>query len=271
MLINGIESDQVFALDRGYQYGDGLFETIKVADGVPQYWDQHISRLVTGCDRLNIARPDISVLQNEARTLCKNSKEGVLKIIITRGSGGRGYAIENDMTTTRVLAMFPLPVHSQDCWKTGVTVRVCQTRLGLNPALAGIKHLNRLEQVLARSEWNDPNIQEGLMMDVDDKIIEGTMSNVFCVTDKQLLTPSLTRCGINGIIREQVIRIARQKGMAVKETDMTFDQICGAQEIFLTNSIIGVWPVRNLDGHEYETGPVAYQMSEQVKNNTSWG
>lgn len=228
-------------------------------------------RLMHGCDRIKIQRPDQSVLRNEALPLCKKIKEGVLKIIITRGAGGRGYAQTRDLSSTRVMAIFPLPEYSPDFWRKGVAIRMCQTRLSMNPDLAGIKHLNRLEQVMARSEWDTPEFQEGLMMDMENNIVEGTMSNVFCVLDNNLFTPGLTRCGINGIIRERIISVAKKNNISVKEVNISFDQLCEASEIFLTNSLIGIWPVCRMEKQKYTIGPFAHRMKELLfMNEDTW-
>ena len=266
ILINGRESDHISVLDRGLQYGDGLFETIRITEGVPQYWQGHVDRLFAGCDRLHVPRPDLAVLQSEAMSLCENIGDGVLKLIITRGEGGRGYMVPDEIMTTRIVAMFPAPKYSEDCWSKGIVVRVCDTRLGLNPALAGIKHLNRLEQVLARAEWNDAEIHEGLMLDAENYVIEGTMSNVYCVKNNELITPDISRCGVKGIIRDQVIKIAQKLGINMYETNFTLDTLYDSDEIFVTNSVIGLWPVRQLENHQFKVGTVSQQISEILNN-----
>ena len=220
ILINGQIADQIPVLDRGFQYGDGLFETIHIVAGKPQYWQQHMERLSDGCLRLQIPVPDLSVLQHEAEGMCGEISEGVLKITITRGPGGRGYATDESAKCSRVIALFPAPRYSEKCWSEGVAVKICNTKLGINPALAGIKHLNRLEQVLARTEWNSADIHEGIMLDINDNVIEGTMSNVFCVRNGELYTPELSSCGVKGIIRDQVLNIAKQMGIAVHEKQL---------------------------------------------------
>lgn len=270
ILVNGREADQVSVLDRGFQYGDGLFETIHIVAGKPQYWQQHMERLSDGCLRLQIPVPEISVLQHESEKLCGEMAEAVLKIIITRGEGGRGYAVEKSAKSTRVLAMFPAPQYPEDCWSEGVAVRVCKTRLGLNPALAGIKHLNRLEQVLACAEWGstDPrsaDIHEGLMLDINNNVIEGTKSNLFCVKHAELYTPDLSLCGVKGVIREQVIKVAKQAGLAVHETQMELSDVFQAEEIFLSNSLVGLWPVRLLEDQPFKPGPIRHKLANSLR------
>lgn len=254
-------------LDRGFQYGDGLFETLRVTGGSPQFWQAHLDRLFTGCDRLKIPRPDETLLAEEARQVCRHRREGVLKLMVTRGAGGRGYAVSAENDPTRVVALFPTPDYSEDYWNNGIVVRMCETRLGLNPALAGIKHLNRLEQVMARAEWNEPEIQEGLMRDSLGYVTEGTMSNVYCVKDNVIITPELSRCGIKGIIRDQVFLIARRLGIQIDETNITPETLYDADEVFVSNSVIGIWPVRQLEKHQYSVGPISRQLLEKINNN----
>jgi 4-amino-4-deoxychorismate lyase len=265
ILVNGQKTDQVTVLDRGFQYGDGLFETILISSGKPQYWREHMERLLDGCRRLQIPDPDLSVLQHEAKSLYAEMSEGVLKITITRGQGGRGYAADDTAKSTRVLAIFLAPHYPQEYWSEGVVVKVCNTRVSMNPALAGIKHLNRLEQVLARAEWSSINIHEGLMLDINNNVIEGTMSNVFCVRSGELYTPELSLCGVKGIMREQVINVAKRAGIVVHETQLDLGDLHQSEECFLCNSLFGIWPIRLLEDHTFKTGPVSIQLTDSLR------
>ena len=162
MLINGERKKHIEVTDRGFQYGDGLFETIEVCNGQTVFLDRHLDRLKAGCDRLHIPFPNREVLCFEAATLVQQSisqqsgyqysNKAVLKLIVTRGSGGRGYCPPDLIQPTRVLSLHPFPDYPSTYQEQGIISRFCDTRLGLNPALAGIKHLNRLEQIMARSE-----------------------------------------------------------------------------------------------------------------------
>lgn len=201
---------------------------------------------------------------DEAMTLLENVEDGVLKIIVTRGSGGRGYAAPHEINTTRVLARFPLPEYSFDFWNDGVAVKTCETRLGVNPALAGIKHLNRLEQILARAELENSKCQEGLMLDTDNNVIEGTMSNLFCVKNGDLITPDLSRCGVKGVIREEVIKIAREVGLDPNETVFPLEVLYHSDEVFICNSVIGIWPVHQVDAQKFNIGPISHQISQKL-------
>jgi 4-amino-4-deoxychorismate lyase len=264
MLINGIVSDQLAASDRGLQYGDGLFETIVLKDGQPQLWDAHIARLTLGCEALKLPLPDSALLLNEAQQLYGDGSSAVLKIIITRGSGGRGYRFPEPVDATRILSIHPWPDYPRSHYQQGITMRLCNTRLGSNPALAGIKHLNRLEQVLARNEWQDDNIHEGVMLDVDGSVIEGTMSNLFMVEGDTLITPDLSQCGINGVMRETVLALAAQLGIAPRVEAIPLARLKAASGCFVTNSIIGLWPVRTLDDITYQQGKIAQDLMQAL-------
>jgi 4-amino-4-deoxychorismate lyase len=264
VLVNGTPADAIGAGDRGLHYGDGLFETFAVCDGRPLCWEAHLARLSAGCRRLRLPQPDVVRLREEAGRACDGLAIGVLKLIVTRGPGGRGYAAPATVQPTRILLRYPWPAHPPADGGTGVRVRVCDTRLGGNPALAGIKHLNRLEQVLARSEWDDPDIAEGLMLDEGGWVVEGTMSNLFMVSRGRLLTPSLERSGIAGVMRRLILAQAAALGLPAAEASLGLDDLQAADEIFLSNSVIGIWPVRELAGRVFKVGPVAGRLTQAL-------
>lgn len=261
-LINGVPATCIDVHDRGFHYGDGLFETFAVSNGGPALWDRHMQRLQLGCQRLNFPAIDPALLWGEAMSLLSGNAisgsggvaQGVLKIIVTRGGGGRGYRAPSPSSVlatggaTRILALYPWPDYPAAFWSEGVTVRVCATRLGWCPALAGIKHLNRLEQVLARSEWDDASVPEGLMLDIQGNVIEGTMTNLFVVRHGQLLTPDVSQCGVAGVMRSWILAWARVAGIPSAVTAVTLDMVSSADEVFLCNSVIGLWPVREVIG-----------------------
>lgn len=264
MLINGERKKTIDVTDRGFQYGDGLFETIEVCNGQAVFLDRHLDRLQAGCDRLHIPFPNREVLCFEAATLIQQSSfqqsaseylnQAVLKIIVTRGSGGRGYCPPDLIQPTRVLSLHPFPDYPSAYQEQGIIARFCDTRLGLNRTLAGIKHLNRLEQIMARSEWCDPAIEEGIMLDSNDHVIEGTRTNLFYVKNNSLYTASLAKSGIEGIMRSIIISLASEHEWRVIEHTFSKDDLMSADEIFVSNSIIGIWPVRQIAGNYFPVG-----------------
>ena len=242
MLVNGDSADALPINDRGLLYGDGVFETVAVNLGHPLHWDRHLARLQKGCRRLGIVPPAQGLLKREASICCGSVDRAVLKVIVTRGIGARGYRTDDSMSPTRIMSLHPWPCYPAHYRQRGVSATVCKTRLAQNPQLAGIKHLNRLEQVMARREWEE-EYQEGLMLDTDGWVIEGTMSNVFIIQDDTLITPSLNRAGIEGIMRERILAQSRALGIPVVVLDLSFEAVMSAQSMFFCNSLIGIWPV----------------------------
>ncbi len=256
VLINGETSDKISIYDRGVQYGDGVFETIAYRNGKPEFLEQHLSRLQEGCMVLSIAFEQLDELRDELDTVYHDLKdqEAVIKIIVTRGVGRRGYFSDNTEIPTRIVSSHPFPNRPESYQTEGVLLRFCEQTLSTNSRLASIKHLNRLEQVLARNEWDDPDIPEGIMSDDEDNIIEGTMSNIFIVEEGKLFTPDVTRAGIAGVIRAQVIQLATRSGLSVQERIITRRQLAEADEVFVCNSIIGIWPVYAISNKLYPVG-----------------
>ena len=265
ILINGKHQELVSVSDRGFQYGDGLFETIEIKNESPVFFQQHWQRLQQGCEKLLLPCPDIKTLTAEIYELSRDCQQGVLKIIITRGLGGRGYKLPEIVTPTRVLSLHPFPDYPVLFWQHGIKAIFCQQRLGLSPSLAGIKHLNRLEQVLARAEWNDSDIQEGLMLDINENVIEGTMTNLFFVKNNILYTPCLEQSGIAGIMRAFVLETAKKLGVSVVQGYFNKQQVLEADAIFVTNSIIGIWAVRELEHCSFDKGELTQQLQQALE------
>ncbi len=264
-LVNG-KPDEVIALhDRGFLYGDGLFETLAVAQGVALLWDRHMQRLRHGAARLGINAPSEALLHDEAKEVCHDVARGVLKIILTRGVSGRGYAPAAGGVPTRAVSLSPWPDYPTRHRTHGVSVQFCRTMIGRNPTLAGIKHLNRLEQVLARAELGK-GIAEGLMLDEQGGVIEGTMSNVFAVSRHTLLTSDLTHSGVEGVMRGLVLEQAATLSLPSHVTSLTREDILNADEVFLTNSLIGLWPVRQIESNEYLAGSITKQLQEAMRD-----
>jgi 4-amino-4-deoxychorismate lyase len=253
-LINGAPGDSIGLNDRGLHYGDGLFETIAVRSGSCRFLDMHFQRLKQGCARLKIPVPDERILQIELRQLSQSFEHAVAKIVLTRGEGPRGYRLPDTCIPTRIVGIEQTT--PQQYPEAGVAVRFCTTLISRNPLFAGLKTLNRLEQVMARAECNDAGVAEGLMFNDRDEVICGTMTNVFLASKGILYTPSLKECGVNGIMRQQVIAVAASKGIEVQEASLTKDDLNSADEIFLTNALIGLWPVTMLAGQAIRQGKI---------------
>ena len=260
ILINGKPAAGIDPLDRGFTYGDGLFRTIRVSGGKPTLWDRHVAHLADGCKRLGIPMVDPGVLAAEGATLFTDGGDGVLKIIVTRGVGGRGYRPPEAPVPTRVVARFPLLLAPTLLPNGGMRVRLCATRVAIQPATAGIKTLNRLDQVLARAEWSEADIFEGLMLDTEGFLVGGTMSNLFLLLDGRLCTPAIDRAGIAGVMRSAVLDGARAAGIEVNEARLSVSALTQADEAFLTNGVIGVVPIGDLIGRALPVGPVTRRL-----------
>ena len=273
-LVNGEPGERIPVSDRGLLYGDGVFETIAIREGRPQHWQRHVNRLQAGCTRLGIQPFESAQLAAEADTIIKGTDKGVLKLIVTRGSGGRGYRVAETAASTRIMQLHPWPEYPAANAEQGVKTRLCEIHLGHNPALAGIKHLNRLEQVLARQEWTDNDIREGLLLDAGGNLVEGTTSNLFIVSDGVLMTPDLSRCGVAGIMRTIILELAEQQGLDTRVTQISRQALLQADEVFLSNSLIGIWPVIAVGESMYRKGAITLQIQKLLAgipdNNPEW-
>lgn len=262
MLVNGAPGKSIGIRDRGLLYGDGVFRTLRVADGKAQHWPLHYRKLLNDCTALGIACPEQPLLSAELHGLAERHPDGVFKLIVTRGEGARGYAPPPQAAPLHLWDVAPPPDYPPD-WEThGVRVHPCRLRLAHQPRLAGIKHLNRLENVLAASEWDDADIAEGLLLDIAGNVIEGTRSNLFMAREGMLWTPDLSQCGVAGVQRERVMACAAKQGIACRIERFGLAELLEADEIFLVNSIIGLWPVRELQQRRWTHYPVAERIRE---------
>lgn len=273
VFVNGEPNDQISAHDRGFLYGQSLFETLAVSNGQPHLVDLHLQRLAKGCAVLGIELP--SQLESEINAVCSSVKgvdKAVLRISLSMGVGGRGYQNPTRPTTTRVLSTHDYPDHPQSHWQEGIVCGVAQIRLSQQPALAGLKHGNRLEQTIARGQWpSDSNgesrWQEALMLDQAGQVIEGTQSNVFILNDDVLSTPELHQSGVAGVMRETVLSTAESLGVSAQLVSLSLDDIERADAVFFSNSVIGVWPVKRLNNTHYNDFGFTHKlMNLLVKN-----
>jgi 4-amino-4-deoxychorismate lyase len=266
MLINGAPGSTINAEDRGLAYGDGVFRTLRMQAGRPVCWERQYAKLQRDCSALKISCPSALVLSSELQQLGKSQPEGVAKIIITRGVSARGYAPSAQSEATRILSITPSVAFPADYSKTGVRMHVCKVRLGHQLLLAGIKHLNRLENVLAASEWQDQDVPEGLLSDISGNIISGTRSNLFMLRGNILYTPNLSHCGVAGVQRDRVMDWGKQHGVTCKIADFHMEELVLADEIFLVNSVFGLWPVREIADYRRTQHPTAWKIQEWLND-----
>ena len=266
---DGIRIDGIPVDDRAVHYGDGLFETIAIRAGEPRLWSLHIDRLNSACKRLGIDPPaEKSLYDGIAKALQETYIDpgyALAKIIVTAGSGPRGYK-RPETASGRVLTSVMIPQrYPRENYQDGVATVRCETTLAAQPALAGLKTLNRLEQVLARNEWQDNDVFEGLMCDADGHLICGTMSNVFVVRDQSVSTPALDRCGVEGVMRRHVLGTFRSDGGVITETNIDWDEAMSADELFLTNSQFGIMPIRQCGAQHWQVGPVTVKIMKLIE------
>tara|TARA_Y100000591_G_scaffold11419_1_gene8885 strand:+ start:99 stop:989 length:891 start_codon:yes stop_codon:yes gene_type:complete len=254
-LINGEFKDSISVYDRGLAYGDGFFETMlwdsfveknETNVGV-EFWLRHLRRIKDGCQLMQINLPfDEEIIRQRNLILkasLKEKKSGLLKMIVTRGVGGRGYKFERNMIPTIIFLSLPKPKVKKEYFKQGVVVKICKTQLSKNTNLFGYKHLNRLDSVLARSEWEDKNIFEGIFVDSKRNILEGTMTNIFFVHEKTLITPPIIDSGINGVMRQVIIDKAKFFFDKLVIQKINLRDVEKFDQMFLTNSVLKVIPV----------------------------
>lgn len=256
VLINGEPGECVPVSDRGLAFGDGVFRTLECIDGVPRLWRWQYARLCADASALSLVPPAEGLLLAELAQASTGLARSVAKITLTRGSGPRGYAPSPESCSSRIVSASAWAGYPQQLGQQGIQMMVCGLRLARQPRLAGIKHLNRLENVLARSEWNDPAIREGLLLDSQGEVIEGTMSNLFLLRDGQLQTPWLDQCGVSGAVRAWIMQQE-----SVECVRISLPQLLAADEVFVCNSLAGIWPVASLAGRHWDSFPVAQRLS----------
>ena len=266
-MVDGIEQSQIAVMDRGLHFGDGVFRTVLVHESQPVDWPRQLRRLLDDATRIGLQVPDAELLSQQVTEICAGQPRAILKLLLTRGGQALGYIATED-TCRVILLLRSLRDYPPHFWSDGITVRICEMRLACNPALAGIKHLNRLEQVLARAEWDDEGIAEGLMLDTRDRLIEGISSNLFFVRKGILHTPDLSRCGVAGVTREMILDAAPAYTRGTHIADFGVDDLMNADECFVCNSVIRVWPIGRLVSHEttrsWPVGSVTRQFQNQL-------
>jgi 4-amino-4-deoxychorismate lyase len=271
-LINGAPNQIITPADRGLAYGDGLFETIKLHNGSPCLLEFHQERLYQGLARLKFSDQAIKAVQESLNVsvsqLVSFANEhalpaAVMKWVVTRGVGLRGYNPEGADQPSVIASVAPYhPMKERNI--NGVSVFVCDTPLARNPFLSGLKHLNRLEQVLARAEWQSTEYAEGLMLDTEGHVVEGTMSNLFWVKGGEVFTPDLTYCGIEGTLRRFIIQTLNAQGQSVHIVSEGLNAIKDADEVFVCNSLIGIWPVTQMMGCHWDVGPTTLEIQKRL-------
>lgn len=260
--VDGVPGNSVPVDDRGLQYGDGLFETLLIRRGQVRFLEAHLARLAAGCERLGIPRVADALLRAEIEQAATTTAGlSVLKLIVTRGSGPRGYAPRGEFPPRRLMTLFAAPAPEPG----HIDVRIARQTASENPALAGIKHLNRLENVLAASEPAHPRCFEALLLDARGQVVGGTMSNVFIVRDGVLATPTVERSGVAGVMRSIVLRECGALGLRVDVRSLAAAELSLADEVFITNARIGVVPVQRVGEHVVRMNEIGARLAAHIE------
>ncbi|WP_158783061.1 aminodeoxychorismate lyase [Pantoea sp. BAV 3049] len=253
MWINGEPQDSLAVRDRAVQFGDGCFTTARILSGTVVALEAHLQRLAHGCERLMIQHVDWAALRDEMIFAASTRTGGVLKVILSRGAGGRGYSALGCDRPTRIVFLSDYPTHYHQLRQTGVKLALSTVRLGRNPLLAGIKHLNRLEQVLIRTELEQTDADEALVLDTEGMLVECCAANLFWRRGNQVFTPCLAGSGVSGIQRQRVIQLLREQGTEVAEVRAPAEVLATADEVFITNALMPVLPVYQIEQHTYSS------------------
>lgn len=267
--VNGKLVSGIAPTNRGFAYGDGVFRTMRLLDGELQDWPLHYQTLVADCSKIQIVCPSAELLMQEFKYFMALASEeetqfSIIKIIITRGEGARGYAPPAVCEPTRVLVQSPLPNYPAEIYVNGVALYSCQTRLAHQPLLAGIKHLNRLENVLARAEHKDPRFFDGLLQDYDGNVIEAVSGNLFIRKEGVVMTPALDSCGVAGVMRQKILDWYRTQGQPVLIAPLSIEDVLQAEAVVIMNSVYGVLQVAQIDEHVMAADHWAQELRSQL-------
>lgn len=264
-LINGSFDNTISPFDRGFAYGDGVFRTFVIRGGLPENWPLHYQKLVADCGAIGIVCPSAELLMGDLQQLFLLDETAIAKVVITRGEGERGYVLPAVTLPLRAVIKSAMPKYPAENFSQGVSLHVCETRLAHQPKLAGIKHLNRLENVLARMEWNDPTITDGVMLDSEANVIECTAANIFARFGDALITPSLRLCGVAGVTRQRIMELAHTLSLKASVETFNLERLFSADEIIVCNSLYGAWQVKSMLGETVKSEALASNIRAALR------
>ena len=242
--VNGTQQTQIEVENRGLAYGDGLFTTAKIVDGKIQHLSSHVQRLLSGCKKLALFVPNKVELTEQLNLVAKHYKLAVLKVIITASTGGRGYARSVEPKNDIIIMVHDYPVHYDELAIEGITLADSKQKMGINPMLSGLKHLNRLEQVLLRQELTNMKEDDLVVTNINDEVIEATSANLFFWLNDTLCTPDVTNSGVNGLIRQTILK--HYPDTLVKKVSLA--ELASAPAMFICNCVMGIMPVKSYKG-----------------------
>ncbi|WP_017348077.1 aminodeoxychorismate lyase [Pantoea sp. A4] len=260
MWINGLPADTINASDRAIQFGDGCFTTAAITGGKIQLLEAHLQRLKQGCLCLKLAEPDWMQLESEMRQAARGQQKAVLKVILTAGSGGRGYSRQGCGPTTRIISVAAWPQHYQQLAVDGVQLSISPIPLARSPLFAGIKHLNRLEQVLIRSHLDEESADDTLVLDTEGQVVECCAANLFWREGQQIFTPDVEQAGVNGVMRRFIMAQLASAGDVCHIVRCGPERLLMADEIVICNALMPVLPVRQLQHVHYHDRSLFHRL-----------
>lgn len=267
MLVNGKNTSEINVNNRGLAYGDGVFSTIKVEFGQVQLWSLHLARLQKSATLLHFPDVDWGLLSQEIKTFATQlmlESEAVIKLILMRSTGGRGYSINGCMKVDRILTSHKLPSHYKQWQTQGIALIQCEYQLPINKYLAGLKTLNRLDQVLIKHEIESKKAIDGIVCDQLGNVIETCSANIFMHKNGQWYTPYLEASGVAGVKRQQILDQAKINGLNIIKTQINALDLLNADALCITNSLMNIIPITQYEKHIYPL--THFAITEQLKN-----
>ncbi|UTV26787.1 aminodeoxychorismate lyase [Photobacterium atrarenae] len=265
ILINGVETDTVTVADRALQYGDGCFTTILVEQGQPRLWPLHLQRLQNTLAALRIAAPDWQALAEQVHLLAAAFPDkGGVKVLISRGAGGRGYSPAGCLVTQVIVSDFAWPAQYLQWQQHGIALGVCRQRLSISPMLAGLKHLNRLEQVLLKQEAQAQGWLDAVVLDAEGYVAETIASNLFWRQGQTVFTPALESCGVHGVMRAHVLSLLEQSPYCIEFVKTPLNELLCADEVFITNAVMALVPVNEIEGNTFTQQTLLHELKERL-------
>ncbi|MCO7187146.1 MULTISPECIES: aminodeoxychorismate lyase [unclassified Pseudoalteromonas] len=249
---------QVSSRDRGLNYGDGFFTTVKISAGQLERWEGHLKRLAQCASALYFPELDLRALTEQCENASRDVDEGVLKVLITRGEGGRGYSLPDQVQVTTLVSLSAFPDHYARWREDGITLAISDVRLGHQPMLAGLKTLNRLEQVLIKQNAANKATDDVLVMDLQGLVIESSAANILICKDRHWYTPDLSQCGIQGVYLSSL-----QLHNPITAVSLNLESVYAADAVYVCNSLMGLVPVRQIDNHHFSLNK-AHALAEEL-------
>ncbi len=265
ILIDGKKQSKASIFNRNTQFGDGLFETCLVENKKLLFWSNHFERMKLGCDRLKISMIDETLWLSDIKKAFSLMKidNCIVKLVLSRGESLRGYSYKDNIRPIRITIVSELKKNNQD---KRFSLEFCNSGYNSNPKLAGIKHCNRLEQVLASASIK---VDDGIMLDENENVVSVTQGNIFCIQGNRLITPNLDKCGIEGTRRAVILKIAVDLGFDINIKNLSVAELLRSDEVFISNSIQGVGPVNQIEDFVYSKHKITEIISEALKEKST--